>query len=64
VLVVRGSRSHFPRFVFEALVGRLSHGTLEEIEGSHLLVMEHPDTIAERLLRFAAETKAPRAGVS
>jgi pimeloyl-ACP methyl ester carboxylesterase len=64
VLIVRGTRSHFPRFVFEALADGMPHAALEEIEGSHLLVMEHPDEIAERLLRFAAETKTVRAGVS
>lgn len=54
-LVVRGARSHFPRELIERFARAIPLGRFEEVDAGHLLVMEAPEAVAERLLAFACE---------
>lgn len=53
VLLVRGTRSHFPREAYRRLVESIPDARYEEVEAGHLLVMETPDRVADSILRFA-----------
>lgn len=55
VRVLRATQGDFPPEVFQDLVGRLPDGELDEIEGSHLVVMERPEAVAEALLAYAGD---------
>lgn len=52
-LLLRGARGHFPRTLYEAFAARLGDGRVEDLDAGHLLTMEAPDAVADRVLRFA-----------
>jgi pimeloyl-ACP methyl ester carboxylesterase len=55
VLIVRGAHTHFPELLFERLVSDLPRAELDEVDDAgHLLLMEEPDAVADRILAFAA----------
>lgn len=54
LLIQRASDSQFPLEVYERFAEPIPKSRIEEIRGSHLVLMEHPDTVADSLLRFSA----------
>lgn len=53
VLYARASKSFFPAEFCERVAGLFPNCRYEEIEGGHLLPLEAPDAVVDRLLAFA-----------
>ncbi len=56
-LILSGVRTHFPDFLFERLQAELPRGELDSIDAGHLLLMEAPDVVADRILEFVSRER-------
>ena len=54
-LLLFATHGNFDRAVFERLQGAGPHLRLEDVEAGHLLPMEAPGAVAERLVCFGTE---------
>jgi pimeloyl-ACP methyl ester carboxylesterase len=53
VLYARAQTGHVPADFCKGLAGLFKYGQYEEIQGGHLLPLESPDLVVDRLLSFA-----------
>jgi pimeloyl-ACP methyl ester carboxylesterase len=58
-LVLWAARGNFPRSHFEALVARMPHGRLRDVDAGHLVPMQAPERVADEVLAFSARSAGP-----
>ena len=51
-LFLWASGGNFPRAAYEEVVGQMPNGRIEDIDTGHLVPMEAPELLSERLLAF------------
>ena len=51
-LLIWASSGNFSRETYQSLANRMAAGTVEEMEGGHLVPLEEPDRVSDSVLRF------------